>query len=52
MFIKSRQLVLIGKDKEKTFIDTPGWLYHYVPFGVDVFIHHKVVSNMDGYGYR
>lgn len=25
------------------FIDTPGYLYHHEPYGVDLFVHHKVI---------
>ncbi len=51
MFTKTRQLIQITQNKEKFFIDTPGWLYHYEPFGIDVFIHHKVRPEKSGRGF-
>lgn len=42
----------MGVRNEKTFVDVPGWLYHYEPYGVDVFIHHKVVPNRGKIGYH
>ena len=52
MFTKTRQLVLMGQNDDKKFVEIPGWLYHYEPFGMDIFIHHRVVKNIIGCGYR
>ena len=48
---KIRQLVLIGPINKTFFIDTPGYLYHYEPFGIDIFIHHRVMSQPNRSNY-
>ncbi len=51
MFTKSRQLILMGQSSGREFVETPGWLYHYEPFGIDIFIHHTVAKTQGGDSY-
>lgn len=52
MFTKTRQLIQMTQNKKRYFVDTPGWLYHYEPYGIDIFIHHVVTSTGDGRSFR
>ncbi len=47
-FTKSRQLVLVivpepKQPHRKVYIEIPGYLYYYEPFGQNLFVHHKVI---------
>ena len=49
-FKKSRQLVLViaSESKQplrKVYIEIPGYLYYYEPFGQNMFVHHKIIFN-------
>lgn len=50
-FTRTRQLVLMGNDSSRCFVDAPGWLYYYEPFGIDVFVHHRIIPKQPGTGF-